>query len=331
MAAIRKRNGKFQARIHRAGFPTVSKTFLSRSDAQRWARETEVRLERTGLVSKALTGRDAIGRYLENVTPSKKNARVETQRLRYWQRDDLSTQPLDRIRVSDLARWRDKRLAEGLSGSTVRNYLAALSAVYRHAASEWGYQQLENPVARLKRPSPGKARTRRISDAELEVIKAVTQSRHLAALIDLAVETAMRLSELVNLRWRYIDLNARTAHLPDTKNGHPRTIPLSTKAVETLRGLRQNIFQQLDGQVFGLTPHAVTVAFRRACSRARKQSEGRLAADLRFHDIRHEAVSRLFERGLNPIEVASISGHRSMQMLARYTHISTASLIAKLG
>jgi integrase len=331
MAGIRKRNGKFQARIHRVGFPTVSKTFFSRLDAQRWARETEVRLERTGFVSKTPTVRDAIERYLETVTPSKKNARVEAQRLRCWRRDDLSTQSLDRIRVTDLTRWRDMRLAEGLSGSTVRNYLAVLSAVYRHAASEWGYQYLDNPVARLKRPSPGKPRTRRTSEAELEALKAATQSPHLAALIDLAVETAMRLSELVSLQWRYIDLNTRTAYLPDTKNSHPRTVPLSTTAVETLSRLRKRVVPQLDERVFDLTPHAVTVAFRRACSRAKKQYEGQLAADLRFHDLRHEAVSRLFERGLNSIEVASISGHRSMQMLARYTHIPTASLIAKLG
>jgi integrase len=332
VATIRKRNGKFQARIQRRGFPDLAKTFLTRRDALQWARQMEIDVERAHLnqPTTQLTVGELVIRYLAEQTPNKKGARTERLRLNAWARSKLGATLVDELRPTVIADWRDQRLASGLSGSTVRNDLNTLSAVYRHAASEWGYQHLENPVARLKRPSPGKARTRRTSDAELEVIKAVTQSRHLAALIDLAVETAMRLSELVNLRWRYIDLTARTAHLPDTKNGHPRTIPLSTKAVETLRGLRQNIVQQLDGRVFDLTPHAITVAFRRACSRARKQSEGRLAADLRFHDLRHEAVSRLFERGLNPIEVASVSGHRSMQMLARYTHIKTASLVAKL-
>jgi integrase len=331
MASIRKRNGKYQARIHRRGIGFISKTFLTRPDAVAWARHAEISVERLCVERRVPVLGDLLLRYARELSPRKKGCRSEVSILNSWRRSTLSLKPADLIQAAVLAEWRDQSLSEGKSGSTVRNHLNALSAVYRHAASEWGYQHLDNPVARLKRPSPGKARTRRTSDAELEVIKAVTQSRHLAALIDLAVETAMRLSELVNLRWRYIDLNARTAHLPDTKNGHPRTIPLSTKAVETFRGLRHSIVEQLDERVFDLTPHAVTVAFRRACSRAKKQHEDRLAADLRFHDLRHEAVSRLFERGLNPIEVASISGHRSMQMLARYTHIPTASLIAKLG
>jgi integrase len=140
----------------------------------------------------------------------------------------------------------------------------------------------------------------------------------------------MRLSELVNMRWRYVDMTTRIAYLPDTKNGHPRVIPLSSRALTTLQNLAQRTAER-DDRLFRLTPHAVTVAFRRACKRIRRDSEGRLCVDLRFHDLRHEAVSRLFERGLNPIEVASISGHRSMQMLARYTHLQATGLLERLG
>lgn len=331
MASIRKRRGKYQVRIHRKDFPTLSKTFLTRVDALRWGREMEIQLERDGMAAPSTSLAQLLTRYLETVTPSKKNSRVEAQRIKKWAKDPLGSKRIEAVAAAELAIWRNQRLSEGLSGSTVRNYLATLSAVYRHAASEWGYQHLENPVARLKRPSPGKARTRRVSDEEIGRVRAATASVYLAALIDLAVETGMRLSEIVGLRWNNLDLDARTAFLPDTKNGHPRTVPLSTRAVLTLQNLRQGVVQQLDGALFPVTPHAVTVAFRRACKRVRKASGGSLAVNLRFHDLRHEAVSRLFERGLNPMEVAAISGHRSMQMLARYTHISPTTLLTKLG
>ena len=331
MASIRKRRGKYQVRIHRKGYPAFSKTFLTRVDAQRWGREMEIQLERDGLPSPDTSLSQLLTRYLDTVTPSKKNFRVETQRLKTWVKDPLGSKEIHTIAAPELATWRNRRLSEGLSGSTVRNYLATLSAVYRHAASEWGYQHLETPVARLKRPSPGKARTRRASDEEISQVKVATDSAYLPALIDLAIETGMRLSELVGMRWDNLDLEARTVFLPDTKNGHPRTVPLSSRAVQTLRNLHQGAVQRLDGALFPLTPHSVTVAFRRACKRVQKASGGRLAVNLRFHDLRHEAVSRLFERGLTPMEVAAISGHRSMQMLARYTHISPTTLLTKLG
>jgi|LauGreDrversion4_2_1035121.scaffolds.fasta_scaffold11040_7 integrase len=333
MSTIRQRKGKFQARIQRRGFPTLAKTFLTQREALQWARQAEIGVERASISgnAKRLTVREMVDRYATEVTPSKKGARSERLRLKAWARSSFGSMWVDEVRSNVLAKWRDGRLSSGLAGSTVRNDLNTLSAVYRHTASEWGYQHLANPVARLKRPPPGKARTRRVSEDEIARVKSATESAYLAALIDLAIETGMRLSELVSLRWNNLDLDARTAFLPDTKNGHPRTVPLSSKAALTLRNLRQGVVQRLDGALFPVTPHAVTVAFRRACKRVQKASGGSLAVNLRFHDLRHEAVSRLFERGLNPMEVAVISGHRSMQMLARYTHIHPTSLLAKLG
>jgi integrase len=157
-------------------------------------------------------------------------------------------------------------------------------------------------------------------------------------MIALAVETGMRLSELTGARWEHLDLTQRTLHLPDTKNGDSRTVPLSTAAVTTLLKLRNSFAEPNSGRVFDITPHAATVAFRRAVKRARKaylesrgdrQDEG-LFSNLRFHDLRHEAVSRLFERGLNVVEVSSISGHKTLQMLKRYTHLRAADLAKKL-
>ena len=148
----------------------------------------------------------------------------------------------------------------------------------------------------------------------------------------------MRLSEITSARWEYLDLTNRTLHLPNTKNGDSRTVPLSTTAVATFSNIRRGVTEPSSGCVFNITPHAATVAFRRVVKRARKayleargdQPDEGLFSNLRFHDLRHEAVSRMFERGLNAVEVSSISGHKTLQMLKRYTHLRAADLAKKL-
>ena len=141
----------------------------------------------------------------------------------------------------------------------------------------------------------------------------------------------MRLSEIVTLRWERVDLRTRTLELVDIKNGYGRVVPLSTRAVGVLSALRGDIVRRLDGRVFAISPHSTTVAFRRAASRLRQMFGGSVGVDLHFQDLRHEAVSRLFERGLSVVEVAAISGHRSIQMLHRYCHMNARALTAKLG
>ena len=131
----------------------------------------------------------------------------------------------------------------------------------------------------------------------------------------------MRQGELIRLRWEHIDLNRRTAHLPDTKNGESRTVPLSTTAIRVLHALHRS----LHGKVFpGVTTEAIKHAYIRAVRRAGIEN-------LRFHDLRHEATTRLFEKGLNIMEVASITGHKDLRMLRRYTHLKAEDLARKLG
>jgi len=333
MASIRKRGSRYQARIHRRGFPTIAKTFLTQRDALQWARKAEVGIEQASISgsAKRLTVSEMMDRYAAEVTPSKKGARTELLRLKAWTRTPIGAMWMDDVRPPHLAKWRDERLATGRAGSTVRNDLNTLSAVYSHAASEWGYEQLDNPVSHLRRPSLNPGRSRRVSTLELDAIKSNTESDSLPAIVDLAVETGMRLSEIVGLRWINIDLEQRTALLPTTKNGHRRIVPLSPKALATLSAQRSAVIQRLDGRVFAVTPHAVTTGFRRAVSRVRLESSDQLCVDLRFHDLRHEAVSRLFEYGLNVMEVALISGHRSVHTLQRYTHLTPSQVAFKLA
>ena len=171
-----------------------------------------------------------------------------------------------------------------------------------------------------RKPRPAKGRDRRLTEKEIDKIIENTESSELPAIVRLLTETAMRRGELSKLRWENIDLKHNTAHLADTKNGEDRTIPLSSRAKAALAALPR----QIDGKVFRMTPDAITRAFARAASRAK-------IVDARIHDLRHEAVSRLFEKGLDVMEVASVSGHKTLGQLKRYTHLKASDLAKKLG
>jgi len=128
----------------------------------------------------------------------------------------------------------------------------------------------------------------------------------------------MRRGEILQLTWDNVNLNTRTAFLPETKNGEARTVPLSENALSILKALPKQ-----SDQVFDTTAYAIRMAFGRALKRAEID-------DFRFHDLRHEATSRFFEKGLNMMEVSSITGHKDLQMLKRYTHLRAEDLALKL-
>ena len=167
-------------------------------------------------------------------------------------------------------------------------------------------------------PSVGRPRNRRATDAELSALRRACTHPLLWHVISMAIETGMRRGEIVNMQWSDIDWDVGTLHIPVTKNGHPRTIPLTRKALDVMRELPRT-----DERVVPMTGNAVRLAWERL-----KKKAG--VADLRFHDLRHEAVSRFFEMGLSVPEVALISGHRDPRMLFRYTHLKAESIASKL-
>ena len=185
-----------------------------------------------------------------------------------------------------------------------------------------GVRSLANPVRQIMLPEPSKARDRRLTPDELDRLWAATESArawYLRPIIEMALETAMRRGELLALKWSEIDLSGRLLRVAVSKNGHARTIPLTPKAGEVLGSLRRQ------GELaFPISAFAVRQAWDRLTNRA-----GLL--DFRFHDLRHEAVSRLFEAGLNVPEVALISGHRTPAMLFRYTHPRPELIAEKLA
>ncbi|MDP3586052.1 MAG: site-specific integrase [Thiobacillus sp.] len=337
MANIRERNGRWQARVTLDG-QTISKTFTSKAIAQRWARQQQVDFER-GLITPTrptITLGDVIDRYLIEVTPQHRGAQQEKYILKVWRLHLLAKLPINEIKPSDVAAARDARLKVVSSGS-VRREIDALSAVFSHACREWQLCDA-NPISSIRKPAPGRARDRRLLPGELgRVVAAGHKSPDLDAIIYLALETGMRRSELLCLYWRNINLKDRAAHLPITKNGDPRNVPLSREAVAVLERLPRNI----NGRVFSKNGTSLSDAFTRAVQRARREYEaecleGGLEPDpkflinLRLHDLRHEFTSRLIEGGFNLIEAAAVTGHRTLAMLKRYSHVRHAHLLTKL-
>ena len=222
-----------------------------------------------------------------------------------------------------IAAWRDVRL-QLVSGSTVNRDLALLSHVINTARREWDIH-IENPLALVRRPRCNRGRERRLNGNEQEILfkEICEKSRnpYLLPVIQTAIETGMRRSELLQLEWSRVDLERRVIRLVDTKNGEGRSVPLTLRAVEILSSLPKR--KGYETLVFPMSANALKLGFQRALERSRID-------DLRFHDLRHEAVSRFFEKGLNVMEVASISGHKTLQMLKRYTHMQVGVILEKI-
>lgn len=331
MASIDKRGPyQWRARVIKKGFPPQTKTFTSRETAEAWARKTESEMERGAFVcareAEGTTLGEALGRYAREVSPEKKGRAQELQRIAVWQQHSLSQRSLASLRGADFARYRDERTDKGKSSNTIRLELAIISHLYTIARKEWGMESLANPVQAIRLPKASRARDRRLrGDEEKRLLEACRKSRsaQLEKITIVAIETGMRLGELLSLVWEHVDLKNQIVYLPETKNGNSRDVPLSTRAVEVLRLLPRNI---KNDRVFYEWRRADSIGnlWRRALKRA--DIDG-----LRFHDLRHEATSRFFEKGLNMMEVAAITGHKTLTMLQRYTHLRAEDLAAKLG
>lgn len=328
MATISKRGDlQWQAKVRSKGRPSQSRTFTLKADAERWAKETEIAIER-GLffdrsASERTTLSDLIERYRAEELPTKRGKHFSSA---LNQLDSVLGQyALSSISSEMVAKHRDVRL-KSVSQSTVKKEINLLSSLIDLAGKEWGIPVAANPCLMVKRPVEPKGRDRRLEDGEEDkLIKACQESEaatELVAIVQVALETGARLGELLKLQWKQVNLAKRVAKLLDTKSGEDRTIPLSSVAVTTLQSLPRHIH----GRVF--SRWAASDSFNKTWTRTCKRAG---IENLKFHDLRHEAVSRLFEKGLNPMEAASVSGHKTLAMLKRYTHLKAEHLAKKLG
>ncbi|KML70009.1 site-specific integrase [Pectobacterium peruviense] len=273
----------------------------------------------------------ALDKYFSAVSRHKRGQLQEFYRINVIKRSPLANSYMDEISSVDIASYRDDRLAQinprtkkAISGNTVRLEMALLSALYNLAKVEWG-TCTNNPVENVRKPTVSSGRTRRLASQEERKIMRYFKGKNpeLLAIFRLAVETAMRQGEILSLRWEHIDLRLGIAHLPLTKNGSARDVPLSSKAREVLKDISELVRHEC-GSVFSYTSSGFKSAWRIAL-------QSMSIENLHFHDLRHEAISRLFELDtLNVMEIAAISGHKSMNMLKRYTHLRATHLVGKL-
>ncbi|BEV17741.1 site-specific integrase [Herbaspirillum sp. DW155] len=325
MPTIRKKGeGQYHVQIRKRGYPAQTKTFTKEADARRWATIIESEMERGVFVSRTEAEgtlvRDILARYEAEVLPSKRGAPSDKSRLKTLN-EAFGAYRLASLSSSQVAKFRDQRL-KSVSPQSVIHEINLLNRVLKAASIDWGIH-LPNglPTAQVRKPAKPRGRDRRVTDAEIESILKTTESVELSVAIVLALETGLRRSELAFLAWDEIDLEKKIAHIPRTKTDVPRTVPLSPKAVAALKTLSRNESEA----VFRMKPESMSQAFERACEKHRAN-----IVSLRFHDLRHEATSRLFEKGLNIMEVATITGHKTLEMLKRYTHLRAEDLAKKL-
>ncbi len=331
MASVRKHGDKWQARVQRKGQSSLAKSFNNKADALKWARSVESQVDLGVLAPKQTMPRlmSVVGRYVEEVTPLKKGESQERYRANQFRKTKLADMSIDKITGEVVAQYRDARLKD-VSPNTVRLELAFLSVVFEQCRKEWGLA-VSNPIRQIRMPKPGKPRQRRLEAGEEEaLLEACRESgaHYLQTFVILAIETGMRFGELANVTWENVNLDKRTIFLSDTKNGSPRTVPLSTRAINAIQSHPRSI----NGRLFSARSGSIRSAFLIALNKAQasKPDSKVFLRELRFHDLRHEAVTRLFEKGLNPIEVGMVSGHKTLSMLQRYTHLRIDQLVAKL-
>ncbi|MDX3878112.1 tyrosine-type recombinase/integrase [Achromobacter denitrificans] len=295
---------------------------------------------------------DAITRYLEEVSVTKKGKAAEKSIANIWRATRLAIRPVDRIRSTDLTELRDEWIKERAPATVVRR-MAFLSHVYTVIRKDWGFDQLANPVQLVRRPAVDDARDRRLFDRitlrgvsdedcprqELDWIIRATNSAELPTILIVAKETGMRRSEVAGIRRERLDLMHGVVHLPHTKNGRARDVPLTPRAREALR--RWVTGKPMRGPIFTMQPGSITRAFIRARRRARLRYEAlcrqhnrrpnrEYFLDLRFHDLRHEGTSQL-ATVFQIHELAKVNGNVDTRMLLRYYHPHGRELAQKLS
>jgi integrase len=343
MASFKQRGKYWQARVRRRGWPAETKSFKTKNEADAWARDVESKMDRGVFASSSdaerITFDDLLKRFKKEFAPyhyRKREDENETWRFQCARLSEFFGQySLAAIDQTLVARFRDERLMppvengrRAVGESSVRKELYMLSKIFGFGETECGITLPRgNAVAKIRKPKEGKPRDRRLTENEwAALVKECNKSRNtwLVAAVTFAVETAMRQGEMLSLEWKNIDKKRHLALLLDIdkiKTGEQRAVPLSSRALSALEGLPRD----MKGKVFPCERLTLTRALSRACARAGIE-------DYRWHDLRHEAISRLAERGdFTVLELAAVSGHKTLQMLKRYTHLQAEKIAQKLG
>lgn len=335
MATIRTHRGKWQAIVRRKGYSQQSKSFTAKAHAVQWARQTESDLDtgqfhRDTKILDATTVGDLLIRYRDTVTIYKRGRASEATRLNSFLRQSWAQLTLSKATSGVFSCYRDRRLSM-VQPASVRRDLGLLRSVFQVAMNEWDLPLIGNPLINIARPKEPEARCRRLEGGEKDLLLRASEGHTAPWLkfgIMLALETGMRRGELLSARWKDVDFQQSTLRIQASKNGYGRTIPLSKAATDTLNLM---LSQESQDSEFILNVNAN--AFQKAWQRCKK----RVACDhpdiltLRFHDLRHEAITHFFEIGLSVPEVALISGHRDPRIPFKYTHLRAEDIVEKIS
>lgn len=322
MATIRKNKNGYRVEIYRNGVRR-SKVLPTKRACEDWANRTIYEIDNGEILAVRVPFGEVLQRYAREVSPSKRGARWEMIRLEMMCRDPIALIPIGELSAGDLASWRDRRSAEVGANSVLRE-ISLLSAVLTQARREWGLIAT-NPMSDVRKPKKPAPRDRLPQPDELERLAhaagddLTTATARAFHAFRFASETAMRAGEIVGLTRDNLDMDNRVAHLPMTKNGHARDVPLSSAAVDLIGQLPPDL-----DPVFGLTSRQLDVLFRKIKSRA-------LVDGLTFHDSRAAALTML-SRKVDVMTLAKISGHRDLRILQNvYYRETAADIAARLG
>jgi integrase len=337
MATIEKResdDGKtsYRVKVRVKGFPVQSATFVRKTDANKWAQDTEsvIRNNRHFKTSEAKrhTLAELIDRYIGDVLPNKpKNARDQVRELNWW-KAEIGQHVLADIAPALIAQQRDK-LAGGItvrgklrSSSTVNRYLAAISVAFTFAVKEWGWME-DSPMRKVTKPKEARGRVRFLSEDERRrLLKACKESSnpYLYPVVVLALSTGMRQGEIMGLTWDVVDLNKGRAVLHETKNGERRPVAVTGHALELVKELSK--VRRIDSKLLFPSREKAQkpMDLRSPWETAVKRGAG--LEDFHFHDLRHTAASFFVMNGVSLAEIAEILGHQTLQMVKRYAHLS---------
>lgn len=334
MAYITKRGDKWRAQIRRVGHPSISETFTTKARAEAWARKKEADMDE-GKKDATIpddTFAELIDKYVEEIGSVKPIGRTKEDTLRFL-RAELGHYTAVELDKNEVLAYVKKRIAGGVSGVTVSIELTYMATVMRAAKLLWGlpydldvFETVRANMSMMNISTKSKKRSRRASDAELKKLYAyfaeLPRSKiPMADIIAFAVATTMRAGEIIAIRWDDLDEANKTVIIrsrkhPTDKAGNDQLVPLINGAFEIIA--RQ---PRTEDRIFPLAFGTITTAFSKATRKAKID-------DLRFHDLRHEGISRLFDAGFSIEQVAVFSGHVDWQSLKRYTHLSAKHIHA---
>jgi integrase len=333
---------KYRALVRLKGYPPQSATFERKTDANKWAQDTESAIRHgryfPSQESRKHTFSDLIDRYIIQVLPHKPKMIKQQQSQLTWWKKQLGHYLLAEVSPALISECKESLFNDKNTNgktrapATVSRYLSALSHAFTIAVNEWGWLE-HNPVSKVKKPTEPRGRVRFLDEAERrELLAACKQSpnKDLYPIVVLALATGMRQGEIMTLKWKDIDLKRRQLALHETKNNERRVVPIVGYALEVLseHGKIRNIESDY---VFPKCAQNGQAAIRKGWQKA--VGEAKLE-NFRFHDLRHTAASYLAMNGATLAEIAEVLGHKTLLMVKRYAHLSeahTSSIVEKMN